>query len=406
MKRARSAVRPVAGDPALALFIAALGLRPAVIGIGPVATAMATDLRVSHAYVALLETIPIICMGLFAPLGPFLAARLGDRATMALGLSVVVVAGSMRAFAPSATGIMLLTVAVGIATGAAGALPAFVGKLRASVSRTGIAAATSATGIVAGATFAAAAAAPVAATLGGWRPTVAFMGLVCLIPLAGWLGLVGPAPSRTPQATRPRGHVWLRPVAWLLALAYGLQGIAYWGANAWLPGAFVEQGWSATSAGTLVALLNGATLLGNLSLIVLSSRVGRRALLVASAAAIGAGAVALTVQPHLAVAWTLLMGLGNGMIYPVLLALTMDVAEDEAAAGAIGAFMLLVGYELSALGPVVLGLVRDAEGSFRLPLVLLAAAGVGVIVPSLALARRTPLAVPGVRPALDVERTG
>ncbi len=396
----------MAGDPALALFIAALGLRPAVIGIGPVATAMAADLRVSHAYVALLETIPIICMGLFAPLGPFLAARLGDRATMALGLSVVVVAGSMRAFAPSATGIMLLTVAVGIATGAAGALPALVGKLRASVSRTGLTAATSATGIVAGATFAAAAAAPVAAALGGWRPTVAFMGLVCLIPLAGWLALVGPAPSRTPLATRPRGHVWLRPVAWLLALAYGLQGIAYWGANAWLPGAFVEQGWSATSAGTLVALLNGATLLGNLSLIVLSSRVGRRALLVASAAAIGAGAVALTVQPHLAVAWTLLMGLGNGMIYPVLLALTMDVAEDEAAAGAIGAFMLLVGYELSALGPVVLGLVRDAEGSFRLPLVLLAAAGVGVIVPSLALARGTTLAVPGVRPALDVERTG
>ncbi len=396
----------MAGDPAVALFIAALGLRPAVIGLGPVATAMATDLRVSHAYVALLETIPIICMGLFAPLGPFLAARLGDRATMALGLSVVVVAGALRAVAPSATAIVLLTVAVGIATGAAGALPAFVGKLRASLSRTGIAAAASATGIVAGATFAAAAAGPGAATLGGWRPTVAVMGLVCLIPLAGWMVLVGPAPSRTPQGPKPRGHVWRRPVAWLLALAYGLQGIAYWGANAWLPGAFVEQGWSPTGAGALVAILNGATLVGNLSLIVLSSRLGRRPLLVASAAAIGAGAVALSVQPHLAIAWTLLMGLGNGMIYPVLLALTMDVAEDEAAAGAIGAFMLLVGYELSALGPVVLGLVRDAEGSFRLPLVLLAAAGVGVIVPSLALARGAALAVSSARPALDVEQTG
>ncbi len=395
----------MAGDPALALFIAALGLRPAVIGIGPIATAMATDLRVSHAYVALLETIPIICMGLFAPIGPFLAARLGDRATMALGLSVVVVAGALRAVAPSATAIVLLTVAVGIATGAAGALPAFVGKLRAGFGRTGIAAAASATGIVTGATFAAAAAGPVAAFLGGWRPTVAVMGLVCLIPLAGWLALVGPAPSRTPPSARTRGHVWLRPVAWLLALAYGLQGIAYWGANAWLPGAFVEQGWSATSAGTLVALLNGGTLVGNLFLVLFSRRVGRRPLLVTSAAAIGAGTVALTVQPHFAIAWTLLMGLGNGMIYPLLLALTMDVAEDEAAAGAIGAFMLLVGYELSALGPVVIGLVRDAEGSFRLPLVLLAAAGVSVIVPSLALARGTRLAVSSVGPTVDIGQT-
>lgn len=387
--RLRTALRPTAGDPALPLFIAALALRPAIIGVGPVAGAMAAQLAVSHTFVSLLATIPIVCMGLFAPLGPFLAVRIGDRAAMALGLVVVAGAGALRGAAGSALEVVALTVLVGVATGATGALPAYVGKLRAVAGRTTIAAAASATGIVVGATFAAAVAGPIAADLGGWRPAVVLMGLVCLVPAAGWLLLVRPVPRRLDDAPTSRARVWRRPIAWTLALAYGLQGIVYWGANAWLPAAFVERGWSVTSAGGLVALLNGATIAGNLSVITLSGRVSRGSQLAVSAGAIAAGAVALTIEPQAAPLATVVMGLGNGMIYPLLLALTIDIAEDEAAAGAIAAFMLLVGYELSALGPVVLGTLRDATGSFRLPLALLAGVGLGVLVPSVALSRAT-----------------
>ncbi len=386
--RLRTALRPTAEDPALPLFIASLGLRPAIIGIGPVASAMATDLRVSHTFVALLATIPIVCMGLFAPLGPLLAGRIGDRAAMLLGLLVVAGAGALRGAAGSALEVIALTVAVGVATGAIGSLPAYVGKLRAVADRTTIAAAGSAAGIVVGATFAAAVAGPIAVDLGGWRPAVALMGLVCLMPAAAWVLLVPPVHRSGPgNAPPPRTRVWRRRVAWTLAVAYGLQGIVYWGANAWLPAAFAERGWSTNSAGGLVAMLNGATILGNLCVIALSGRFPRGPQLAVSACAIAAGAVALTTAPQVAPAATVVMGLGNGMIYPLLLALTIDVAEDEAVAGAIAAFMLLVGYELSALGPVVLGSLRDATGSFRLPLAVLACVGLGVLVPSLILVR-------------------
>lgn len=376
-------------DPSIALFIAALGLRPAVIGVGPVASQMASGLGMSHLFVSTLEAIPIICMGLFAPLGPFIARRLGDRTAMAIGLALIAIAASLRAVVSSPLAILALTLVVGMATGAAGALPAVVGKLRASYRRATAAAAASATGIVAGATIAAAAAGPAADLLGGWRPSIALMGAICLVPLAGWLVAVPPYPAFVvSQALRP-AKVWLLPVTWLLALAYGFQGMVYWGANAWLPSAFLERGWSLSAAGGLVALLNVGTLVGNVSLIWLSRRVQLGRLLVMSGIAILAGTLGLALQVPLGAPATVLLGIGNGMIYPVLLALTITLADDPVMAGSMAAFMLLIGYELSAAGPLVLGFVRDAEGSFAIPMALMALMASCLVGTSIVLAGRT-----------------
>jgi MFS transporter, CP family, cyanate transporter len=55
------------GVPLLAgLFLAALALRPQVVGIGPLLPSIRDDLGLSHAVAGLLGTIPVLCMGLFA----------------------------------------------------------------------------------------------------------------------------------------------------------------------------------------------------------------------------------------------------------------------------------------------------------------------------------------------------
>ena len=61
---------------------------------------------------------------------------------------------------------------------------------------------------------------------------------------------------------------------------------------------------------------------------------------------------------------TALLGLGIGAYFPLALTLPVDVARDSADAASISAFMLLIGYALAALSPVVLGMVRDATGNF------------------------------------------
>ena len=60
-----------------ALFLASLALRPQIVGAAPLFPAIQDDLDVSHAVIGLLATIPVLCMGLFAP--P--AARLTGRAS-------------------------------------------------------------------------------------------------------------------------------------------------------------------------------------------------------------------------------------------------------------------------------------------------------------------------------------
>ena len=52
-----------------ALLLAAVALRPQLVGAGPLIPDIQDDLGVSHAVAGLVATIPVLCMGLFAPLG-------------------------------------------------------------------------------------------------------------------------------------------------------------------------------------------------------------------------------------------------------------------------------------------------------------------------------------------------
>ena len=75
------------------------------------------DLDASHALVGLLGTIPVLCMGLFAPVAAYLSARLGTRRAMTIGLALIGVFGLLRAVAPSAWLVVLLTWGVGVGMG-------------------------------------------------------------------------------------------------------------------------------------------------------------------------------------------------------------------------------------------------------------------------------------------------
>ncbi len=48
-------------------FLVALNMRPAVTAIGPLFTILMESLHVSNTQMSLLTSIPVFCMGLFAP---------------------------------------------------------------------------------------------------------------------------------------------------------------------------------------------------------------------------------------------------------------------------------------------------------------------------------------------------
>jgi MFS transporter, CP family, cyanate transporter len=354
-----------------ALVLVGLPLRPQVLLIGPLVGDIKADLGMSHAVAGLLGSIPVLCMGFLAPLGPVLAGSIGPRLGAALCVVLVVGFGVLRSAAPDASTALLTTVGIGVGMAVVGPILAMAVRLRTPDHP---AAGTGAyvIGMVTGATLTAAVAIPLAAALGGWRGAVATISAAGLVSLAGWLSLM---PSDDARATRTRPRLprlpWRRGSAWLLGVIFGTQSILFYGAVTWLPSMFTERGWSATDAAAQVALFTGIGLFATLAVPAFADRLGSRRSQLAGAGAVALAGAALIAATRsdpsgslASVLGTALLGLGVGFYFPLALTLPVDVAGDPRDAAAISALMLLVGYLIASVAPVLFGLIRDATGGF------------------------------------------
>ena len=112
------------------LLLTSLTLRPQVVGVGPLVPEIQQALGMSHAFTGLLVTIPVLCLGIFAPLAPIIAGRVGAiNAVSAAGL-LIAAAGMARALVPGATGLLLFTFLLGIGMGVGNALMVIAVKER------------------------------------------------------------------------------------------------------------------------------------------------------------------------------------------------------------------------------------------------------------------------------------
>ena len=356
------------------LVLASLAMRPQILAIGPLLPFMRDDLGLPAAVAGLLTTIPVLCMGLFAPVGPRLAARLGAGRAFVLCLGTIVGFGLLRAFSPSVPLVLATTLGIGVGIGSAGAIPSMVVSRRVPT-RPVLGTGAYAGGIVAGSTIAAGIAVPLAID-GDWRRALLIISLASIGSIVAWVVLVGVrGPSQ--GATGPRRLPWREGTAWLLIVVFGLQSVLFYGIVSWLPNVYVERGWDATQAGALIAVFNGIGLLTTVGLPLVADRLGaRRPQLLVSAVVAVIGLIGIALAPDLAFLWVVILGLSLGAVFPLVLTLPLDVAHDPARVGSVAAMMLLGGYVLSSLGPVVLGTARDVTGDFEASLWILVAVAI------------------------------
>jgi CP family cyanate transporter-like MFS transporter len=243
------------GSLLVALFLAALTLRPQLVGVGPLLPSIQADLGVSHAFAGLLATIPVLCMGLFAPPAPYVSARAGSRRAIAGAVAVVGAFGIARALVPGAAGVVLLTIPIGIGMGLAGAMLPVAVKER-FADRPGFATGVYAVGLTLGSAIAAAAAVPLADLGSGWRTPLLVFGVVSTGLAAVWLVLTRAGPAQVRLESRPLRLPFSNPLAWRLVAAFFFMSAIFYGLNSWLPDIYVERGWSESDAGALLAVLN------------------------------------------------------------------------------------------------------------------------------------------------------
>lgn len=354
-----------------ALFIAALALRPEVIGIGPLLATMQQDLGISHAAAGLLSTIVVLCMGLFAPVAYVIARHAGARATIGGSLLLVALAGIARALSGPAVAVILWTVPLGVGTAIAGSLMPLVVR-ESWPSRPVLGTATYTTGLSLGAAVSAAVAVRLADALGGWRATLLVFSLFALVASVAWVAMSGGYRSSGASATRPRLPVRSR-TGWLLVGIFALTELTFYGINAWLPAIYTARGWSRTSAGDLLTVINGVTIPVSILVALKGDRRGsRRSWLIGGAVLQLAGILGVLLAPAGGWAWAALLGAGNGLLFPSVMMMPLDVADSPAEVGAMSALMLCGGFTISATGPFIFGLIRDLTGSFTLAMTVIA----------------------------------
>ena len=276
---AASAAVPVA--VVVGLFVASLAMRPQILAIGPLLPFIREDLGLPAGVAGLLTTIPVLCMGLFAPVGPRLAATFGAGRAFVLCLSTIVGFGLVRAFSPGVPLVLATTLGIGIGIGSAGAIPSMIVSRRLPT-RPAMGTGAYAGGIVAGSTLASGLAVPLAAG-DDWRRALLIISLASIGSIVAWIVLVGL--GGRPGARHARRLPLRDGTAWLLIVVFGLQSVLFYGIVSWLPNVVVERGWDPAQAGALIALFNGIGLLTTIGVPLVADRIGgsRRRQLIASA---------------------------------------------------------------------------------------------------------------------------
>lgn len=352
---------------AAALFVAALNLRPALASISPLLEVIRAQVHIDRTLAGLLTTIPTLCIGVGAFLVPALAARMGAERALAGALALIGLATAGRVWAGSASVLFLTTLlaGVGIAVGQT-LLPGLVRRHFAEHSMP--ITALYSLGIALGAAIPAAATAPLRDLTGSWQVALAFWAVFAiaavavLAPIARGRG----APARGALVSPP----WRDTRAWQIALFFGGGSGLYFVILAWFAPVYEDHGWSPTRAGLLLLLLSIAQAAATLLLSWRSRRGGndRRPILLGSLVVLAVGLAGVALSPYsVPLVWALLLGLGNGILFPVMLVLPVDYAPDAATAARLAGMCFGVGYLLASLGPVLTGGLRDLTGTYAAP---------------------------------------
>jgi CP family cyanate transporter-like MFS transporter len=213
-----------------------------------------------------------------------------------------------------------------------------------------------------GAAVSALVAVPIAVALGGWRPALAVWLLLVVIAFLVWLPQLRGSSQHVAVARSTLGTgLWRRPLAWAVAMYFGLQSLSFYALLNWLPSFLRDNGFSPTSAGALLSLM---TIVGVPFGLLVPSIAGRRPnqrLAVAITTFVSAlGLLGLAVLPRSApVLWVTLIGLGMGATFPLALTLVALRSSNPAVTGELSAMVQGFGYLIAAAGTFFVGFLHD-----------------------------------------------
>lgn len=364
----------------LGLVLVALNLRPALSSMAPVLGQVSEGLGLNASQAGLLTTLPVLCLGLFAPLAPVLARRFGSERVI-LGILLTLALGLVVRSTFGAIGVFLGSLMAGASIGIIGVLLPGIVK-RDFPQHAGTLTGVYTMALCLGAAMAAGATVPLAQHFdGSWALGLGFWVLPALLAMLVWLPQARQGHGLHKVAYRVRG-LWRDPLAWQVTLYMGLQSSLAYIVFGWLPSILIGRGLSPTEAGLVLSGSVIVQLISSLSAPWLATRgKDQRLAIVLVMSGTLAGLFGCLYAPLSGLwGWAIVLGLGQGGTFALALTLIVLRSKDAHVAANLSSMAQGVGYTLASMGPFAVGLVHDLTGGWTALGWIFAVLGVGAVV--------------------------
>lgn len=364
----------------LGLVLVALNLRPALSSMAPVLNQVTAGLGLSASAAGLLTTLPVLCLGLFAPLAPALARRLGSERVI-LGILFTLALAILVRSAMGVAGVFIGSLMAGASIGIIGVLLPGIVK-RDFPQHAGTLTGVYTMALCLGAAMAAGATVPLTQYFGdSWALGLGFWMIPALLAMLVWLPQARQGHGPHKVSYRVRG-LWRDRLAWQVTLYMGLQSSLAYIVFGWLPSILIGRGLSPTEAGLVLSGSVIVQLVSSLSAPWLATRgKDQRLAIVIVMLVTLAGLFGCLYAPISGLwGWAVLLGLGQGGTFALALTLIVLRSRDAHVAANLSSMAQGVGYTVASMGPFAVGLVHDLTGGWAAVGWIFAVLGVGAIV--------------------------
>ncbi|MBL0843807.1 CynX/NimT family MFS transporter [Pseudomonas mediterranea] len=349
----------------LGLILVALNLRPALSSMAPLLSEVSKNLGLSAAQAGLLTTLPVLCLGLFAPLAPVLARRFGAERVV-LGILLTLAGGIVLRSSFGQVGLFAGSVLAGASIGVIGVLlPGIVKRdfARQAGTMTGV----YTMALCLGAAMAAGATVPLSEQLNhNWALGLGFWAVPALLAAVFWLPQTAQKQGAHQAAYRVRGLL-RDPLAWQVTLYMGLQSSLAYIVFGWLPSILIGRGLTPTQAGLVLSGSVIVQLISSLAAPWLATRGQdqRPAIVIVMVMTLGGLFGCLYAPLGGLWGWAILLGLGQGATFSLALTLIVLRSRDAHVAANLSSMAQGFGYTLASLGPFAVGVVHDWTGGWQ-----------------------------------------
>ena len=385
----------------VAVAAAGLNLRTAITSLPPLFPDLQTQLHLSTATLSLLAATPVICFGVVSAFTAWLNRRYGEEMILLVALVLLTAGLLLRGVAP---GVMLFpgTVLAASAIAVLNVLLSSMAKRR-WPERAGLLIGIYLTTLSAGAILSSLLSVPLYDSSGSVQLALGVWAVPAALAVLLWLPqlryrTVGLAPAAAVAPGRAGVKVYRYALTWQVTAFMALQSLLYYAVLSWLPTIFQDRGDSAVTAGNLLALMGVGNLTTSLLVPVLAHRrPSQRGLVVPSLIGTAAGLAGCLWAPlGSAPFWVLVLGVSQGSCLGLAIFFMLARAPDAGVAASLSAFAQSVGYLVASAGPLMVGLLHSATGSWNLPVVLLLVLCAAELATGLLAGR--PLQLPSVTP--------